>query len=161
MLAAVRGGSGANHGDHRGRAEWQLQLERGRRARERVWLEQRVPKFPPPISGPPDLGLTRVPAPSANLKSCWLQTEPAHTLPWLQGIPILIATGEASYHSTYDYCTSKFLTQVGVTNDWVYLPTVGIHGNGHMQMLEMNNLEIARFYERWLSERLSGSESPE
>jgi pimeloyl-ACP methyl ester carboxylesterase len=115
--------------------------------------------FTPPVSGPADLGLVRVPPPSSNLKSCWLQSEPVHTLPWLQGIPILIATGEASYHSTYDYCTSKFLTQAGVTNDWVYLPTVGIHGNGHMQMLEMNNLEIARFYERWLSGQLSGSES--
>jgi pimeloyl-ACP methyl ester carboxylesterase len=113
--------------------------------------------FTPPVTGPADLGLVRVPPPSSDLKSCWLQTDPAHTLPWLNGIPILIATGEASYHSTYDYCTSKFLTQAGVANQWVYLPTVGIHGNGHMQMLEMNNLDIARFYERWLSRRLSGS----
>ena len=110
--------------------------------------------FTPAISGAADLGLTRVPAPSTNLKSCWLQTQPAHTLPWLNGIPILIATGEASYHSTYDYCTSKFLTQAKVPNQWVYLPTVGIHGNGHMQMLEMNNLEIARFYEQWLTSKL-------
>jgi pimeloyl-ACP methyl ester carboxylesterase len=110
--------------------------------------------FTPAINGPADLGLTRVPAPSTDLKSCWLQTEPAHTLPWLNGIPILIATGEASYHSTYDYCTSKFLTQAKVPNQWVYLPTVGIHGNGHMQMLEMNNLEIARFYRRWLTSKL-------
>jgi pimeloyl-ACP methyl ester carboxylesterase len=110
--------------------------------------------FTPPVSGPADLGLTRVPPPTADLKSCWLQTEPAHTLPWLNGIPILIATGEASYHSTYDYCTSKFLTQAKVPNQWVYLPTVGIHGNGHMQMLEMNNLEIARFYEHWLTSKL-------
>lgn len=115
--------------------------------------------FTPPVTGPADLGLVRVPPSSSDLKSCWLQTEPAHTLPWLVGIPILIATGEASYHSTYDYCTSKFLTQAGVPNEWVYLPTVGIHGNGHMQMLEMNNLQIARFYERWLTGRLSGSQS--
>jgi hypothetical protein len=27
------------------------------------------------------------------------------------------------------------------------------------QLLEMNNLEIAKFYGRWLFERLSGSES--
>jgi pimeloyl-ACP methyl ester carboxylesterase len=113
--------------------------------------------FTPPVSGAADLGLVRVPPPNSSLKSCWLQTEPVHTLPWLQGIPILIATGEASYHATYDYCTSKFLTQAGVPNEWVYLPTVGIHGNGHMQMLEMNNLDIAGFYERWLTERLRGA----
>jgi pimeloyl-ACP methyl ester carboxylesterase len=112
--------------------------------------------FTPPVSGPADLGLVRVPPPSSNLKSCWLQSGAVHTLPWLVGIPILIATGEASYHSTYDYCTSRFLTQAGVPNDWVYLPTVGIHGNGHMQMLEMNNLRIADFYDHWLSEHLRG-----
>jgi len=111
--------------------------------------------FTPAVSAPADLGLTRIPAPSPDLKSCWLQTEPAHTLPWLNGIPILIATGEASYHATYDYCTSKFLTQAQVPNQWVYLPTVGIHGNGHMEMLEMNNLQIARFYEHWLTGKLA------
>jgi len=110
--------------------------------------------FTPSISGPADLGLTRVPPPDADHKSCWLQTERAHTLPWLNGIPILISTGEASYHATYDYCTSKFLTQAGVANDWVYLPTVGIHGNGHMQMLELNNLDIAAFYQEWLLSNL-------
>ena len=110
--------------------------------------------FTPAVSGPADLGLTRVPPPDADHKSCWLQTEPAHTLPWLNGIPILISTGEASYHATYDYCTSKFLTQAGVANDWVYLPTVGIHGNGHMQMLELNNLDIAAFYQEWLLSNL-------
>ena len=110
--------------------------------------------FTPAVTGPADLGLTKVPPPNASLKSCWLQSEPAHKLPWLNGIPILIATGEASYHATYDYCTSKFLTQAGVKNDWVYLPTVGLHGNGHMEMLEMNNLEIARFSERWLANSL-------
>jgi len=31
---------------------------------------------------------------------------------------------------------------------------VGIRGNGHMQMLEKNNLEIAAFYEKWLLKRI-------
>src|SRR5205085_11775246 len=110
--------------------------------------------FTPPVTDGSQLGLTRIPPPDADHKSCWLQSQPVHTLPWLNGIPILIATGEASYHATYDYCTSNFLSQAGVQNDWVYLPTVGIHGNGHMQMLELNNLEIARFYERWLLSKL-------
>ncbi len=111
--------------------------------------------FTPPVSSAADLGLTRVPPPDAQHKSCWLQSSnPVHTLPWLNGIPILIATGEASYHATYDYCTAKFLTQAGVKNEWVYLPMVGIHGNGHMEMLETNNLQIAAFYERWLTGKL-------
>jgi pimeloyl-ACP methyl ester carboxylesterase len=119
--------------------------------------------FTPPISSPADLALTQTPPPpagiegepAANLKDCWLQgSSPIHTLPWLNGIPILIQTGQASYHATYDYCTSAFLTQAGVKNTWVYLPTVGINGNAHMEMLEMNNLEIAAYDERWLSQVL-------
>jgi hypothetical protein len=31
---------------------------------------------------------------------------------------------------------------------------VKIYGNGHMQMLEMNNLQIAAFDEQWLSKAL-------
>jgi hypothetical protein len=41
-----------------------------------------------------------------------------------------------------------------VANDYVYLPTVGIHGNGHMEMLELSNLEIAAFYQHWLLSNL-------
>jgi pimeloyl-ACP methyl ester carboxylesterase len=80
---------------------------------------------------------------------CWLQAEPARLLPNLQGIPILIVVGEASYHAPYDHCTSRFLAQAGVKNDFVRLETVGIHGNGHMMMLEKNNHEIAAFLVSW------------
>jgi pimeloyl-ACP methyl ester carboxylesterase len=110
--------------------------------------------FTPAVSGPADLGLVSVPPPSSDFRNCWLQTEPAHKLPWLDGTPILIVTGEASYHATYDYCTSKFLTQAGVGHDFVPLQTVGIRGNGHMMMLEQNNLEIAEFVRQWLSGKL-------
>jgi pimeloyl-ACP methyl ester carboxylesterase len=110
--------------------------------------------FTPAVSGPADLGLVSVPPASSDLRNCWLQTEPAHKLPWLNGTPIIIIQGEASYHSTYDYCTSKFLTQAGVAHDFVPLNTVGIHGNGHMMMLEQNNLAIAEFLQKWLSDAL-------
>ena len=112
---------------------------------------------------PADLGLTKTPPPArgvqgqpaANLKSCWLQSgKSIHQPTGLKGTPILIQTGQASYHSTYDYCTSPFLDQAGVPNTYVYLPTVQINGNGHMQMLEMNNLDIAALDEKWLSKAL-------
>jgi pimeloyl-ACP methyl ester carboxylesterase len=107
--------------------------------------------FTPAITGPADLGLHSVPPPSSDLRNCWAQTEPAHKLPWLDGTPILIITGEASYHSTYDYCTSAFLTQAGVAHDFVPLASVGIHGNGHMMMLEQNNLAIAELMQKWVA----------
>jgi hypothetical protein len=45
---------------------------------------------------------------------------------------------------------SRYLTQAGVRNTWVNLGDVGIHGNGHMMMLEKNSLEIAAFLAGWL-----------
>jgi len=65
-------------------------------------------------------------------------------------MPILIVTAEASYHATYDNCTVKFFEQAGVHSTWIKLGDVGIHGNGHMLMLEKNNLEIADVMLRWL-----------
>lgn len=119
--------------------------------------------FNPPVSGPADLKLVKTPPPAggsqgqpaSDLKSCWLQSGPViHKPTGLDGIPILIQTGQASYHATYDYCTSQFLDQAGVRHSHVYLPNVHIYGNGHMEMLEMNNLQIAAFDEKWFSKVL-------
>jgi hypothetical protein len=41
-----------------------------------------------------------------------------------------------------------------VANTWVDLGTVGIHGNGHMMMLEKNELEIAAFMADWLQDNV-------
>ena len=78
-----------------------------------------------------------------------MQASPAHKLPRLAGIPILIVLSEASYHAPYDHCTAKWLDQAGVKNTFVRLADRGIHGNGHMMMLEKNNLEISAFLRRW------------
>ena len=43
---------------------------------------------------------------------------------------------------------------------WTKLADVGIHGNGHMMMLETNNLEIASVMSRWLDKVLSGAARP-
>ena len=83
----------------------------------------------------------------------YLQSEPAHTLPNLQNIPILILISEASYHATYDHCTSRYLKQAGVEHDFIRLPDEGIHGNGHMIMVEKNNHEVADFLIAWLNKK--------
>ena len=61
---------------------------------------------------------------------------------------------EASYHAPYDHCTSEYLTQAGVKNDFVRLTDLHIHGNGHMMMLEKNNLEIAAFLVDWAQKNI-------
>jgi len=59
-----------------------------------------------------------------------------------------------AYHAVYDHCTVKYLEQAGVQATWVKLGDVAIHGNGHMVMLEKNNLEIAEVMSRWLTKVL-------
>jgi pimeloyl-ACP methyl ester carboxylesterase len=86
-----------------------------------------------------------------DLMRCWRQKAPAHELTKLKGIPTAIFTSEASYHASYDHCTSAYLTQAGVRHDFIRLPDKGIHGNGHMMMLEKNNLEIAALIADWVN----------
>lgn len=111
--------------------------------------------FSPAASSPNELGMTQqAAADGPELVRCWMQGGAARQLPKLQGIPILIITSEASYHSPYDHCTSKFLAQAGVKHDYVRLPGVGIHGNGHMMMLEKNNMEIAALLHDWATKNI-------
>ena len=72
-------------------------------------------------------------------------------LPKLRAIPVAIVTAEASYHAVYDHCTAKYLTQAGVTNTFIRLEHEGIHGNGHMMMLELGSDAIAGVVQRWLA----------
>ncbi|MDE2476311.1 MAG: hypothetical protein KGO48_14760 [Alphaproteobacteria bacterium] len=89
-----------------------------------------------------------------GLARCWMQTAPARQLPNLAKMPMLIVNGEASFHAPFEHCTVKYLQQAGVRTDWIDLGRAGIHGNGHMMMLEKNNLEIAAVIDRWLTKAL-------
>ena len=123
---------------------------------DRPWGIARLPlHFSPPAMAASDLSIVQeAAADGPGLFKCWKQTEPARQLVNLARIPILLVTGEASFRSQYDHCTAKFLTQAGVKNDHVRLERVGIHGNGHMMMLERNNLAIAAYMEEWLRTKL-------
>ncbi|GAL30942.1 hypothetical protein JCM19239_1312 [Vibrio variabilis] len=89
-------------------------------------------------------------ADSKTLVRCWEQQEPARQLVNLKDIPVLFMVSESSYHAEYDHCTSNWLTQAGVNNDFLRLEQQGIHGNGHMLMLEKNNMEIVNLINSWL-----------
>ena len=117
----------------------------------RGWGVSRVPlTYAPAVAKPEELRPLRQDRPQGqDLVRCWLQPEPARQLPNLQQIPIVIVVSEASYHAPYDHCTSRYLEQAGVRHEFVRLPDVGIRGNGHMMMLEQNNLAIAAWLERW------------
>ena len=118
----------------------------------RRWGITDVPiSYSPAINDPSELAIERQQKPDGeNLVQCWLQRPPARQLTNLAKTPILILTAEASYHAPYDHCSVKFLEQAGVHPTFVRLSEAGIHGNGHMMMLEKNNADIAELIARWL-----------
>jgi pimeloyl-ACP methyl ester carboxylesterase len=119
----------------------------------RAWGVTAVPlSYLPQAATASDLAIVQQEKPDApDLSKCWMQKSPARQLPNLQKVPILILTAEASYHAPYDHCTVKYLEQAGVRSTWIKLGDIGIHGNGHMMMLEKNNMEIAGVMSRWLA----------
>jgi pimeloyl-ACP methyl ester carboxylesterase len=106
--------------------------------------------FDPPVTDPAQLAPVRDPPEGPDLIGCWRMSGTPHKLPHLAGVPIIIISSEAGYHAQYDQCTSHFLTQAGVTNDYVRLNHLGVHGNGHLMMMEKNNLKIAAVIDDWL-----------
>ncbi|KAF8897146.1 Alpha/Beta hydrolase protein [Infundibulicybe gibba] len=129
----------------------------------------------PPITAARPFGLTETPlvysppiASASDLKpmtvsstptfTCFRQQPPARKLVNLSKIPVLMVTSESSYHSIYDACTAGYLSQAGVSVEHIHLGDVGIHGNGHMMFMEMNNLEIAdQVVEKWIAKMKLGS----
>lgn len=107
--------------------------------------------YDPPVSSVDDLHpMLQKDADSPNTVRCWLQNSPVHALRNLSRVPILMLGSAASYHVPFDACTTAFLRQAGVTVDFIRLPDVGQHGNGHFVMLEKNSLESAKFLDGWI-----------
>jgi pimeloyl-ACP methyl ester carboxylesterase len=61
--------------------------------------------------------------------------------------PVLVVTGEADprHPREVDQATAEYLGA-----DFVWLPDVGIRGNGHMLMIERNSDEVALVISHWL-----------
>jgi pimeloyl-ACP methyl ester carboxylesterase len=120
----------------------------------RVWGPTAAPlTYAPPAASAAELAVVREEkADAPDVIRCWLQKAPARRLPNLQKMPVLIVTAEASYHATYDHCTVKYLELAGVHTTWMKLGELGIHGNGHMLMLEKNSLDIAAAIAGWLAQ---------
>jgi hypothetical protein len=54
----------------------------------------------------------------------------------------------------YDHCTVKYLNQAGAKAEWMPLDAKGIHGNGHMVMIEKNHLAIAKVIDDWVRKNI-------
>lgn len=111
----------------------------------RAWGLTDLPlTYDPPAASPADLTIElEAETDGPDVVRCWRQKSPARRLVSLARIPVILVTGEASYHATYDHCTAKYLRAAGVEVDFIRLEDREIHGNGHMLMLEKNSAEIA------------------
>jgi pimeloyl-ACP methyl ester carboxylesterase len=122
----------------------------------RPWGLAAVPlTYEPPVSDPAQLAFAQQDkADGPGLIKCWLQRAPARQLPTLQKAPMVVVNGEASFHAPYEHCTIKYLEQAGVHPTWLDLGRAGVHGNGHMMMLEKNSDQIAGLMADWLDKAL-------
>ena len=136
----------------KGGTDW---YERVGDARARPYGITRVPlHFEPALSGPADLTVVQADAAASPDKiRCWLQAEPARALPNLARVPAVIVTAEASFRATMDDCTAAFLAQAGAKPDRLVLAEHGLHGNGHMMMLEANSDAVADAIIGWITSR--------
>ncbi|KAF5662742.1 fusarubin cluster-esterase [Fusarium heterosporum] len=110
--------------------------------------------YDPPVTDPKAQLVQKVHPPRDNFSTeCILQAEDPNPrrLVNLQDIPILILTGDASFHMPYEHCTAAYYRQAGCSKtELIELGTVGIHGNGHMLFMEKNSDDIYAVVERWI-----------
>ena len=120
--------------------------------KQRAWGPTDIPiTYDPPIKDANELAIEREAKPDGpDLFQCWMQKAPVRQLVNLKDIPVMVMTAKASYHQVYDHCTVKYLSQAGVRTEYIRLQDKGIHGNGHMVMIEKNNLDVARVVDDWV-----------
>jgi len=111
--------------------------------------------YEPSVKDPSEIAVERQAEPDGpDLFACWMQKAPARQLVNLKSIPVMVMAAEASYHQVYDHCTAKYLSQAGVKTEYIRLQDKGINGNGHMVMIEKNNLDIAKLVDDWVQKNV-------
>jgi pimeloyl-ACP methyl ester carboxylesterase len=123
----------------------------------RPWGLTAIPiAYAPPVANASELAFEQQEKPDGpDLAKCWLQKAPARQLVNLEKIPVAVISGEASFYAPYAHCLIKYMEQAGVHPTWLNLGAMGIHGNGHMMMLEKNADQIADVMEKWVHKALS------
>jgi pimeloyl-ACP methyl ester carboxylesterase len=107
--------------------------------------------FDPPAASPGDLA--QAPAGESTL-----QAEPARKLRELAELPIAVVLAEASLFAPPAEATASFLEQAGCSVDRIVLAEHGVHGNGHLMMLERNSREVLEPILRWLDDAVGSGD---
>ena len=115
--------------------------------------------YEPAVSDPAEIKTTKVTPSEPGVQPYLLQAEPARKLKNLQGIPIVNVTAEASFAAPGNPGAVAFLKQAGCTAEELRLADHGVHGNGHMMMVEKNNREVLQPILDWLAKNVKGAPS--
>ena len=121
-----------------------------------VWGMSTVPvAYDPPVSDPSEIKTIEVPSPEEGVAPYKLQAEPARKLKNIQGIPIVIVTAEGSFASPGNPGGVAYFKQAGCQCEELRLTKLGIHGNGHMMMVEKNNTDVLKAITDWLDKNVN------
>ena len=125
-------------------------------AGQNVWGMSTIPvTYDPPVTDPSEIKTKSVAAPESGVNAYLLQEEPARKLKNLQNIPIVIVTAEASFASPGNPAAIAYFKQAGCKAEELRLANLGIHGNGHMMMLEKNNREVLKPILEWVEKNVN------
>jgi len=113
--------------------------------------------YEPPVTPQSPLSFVQQEKPERrDLARCWQQKEPARKLIAVGERPIMVLEAEASFYAGYNHCNVEYLRQAGVGVSFIKLADLGIHGNGHMMMLEKNSDQVAQVIADWLDTAVDG-----
>ena len=117
-----------------------------------VWGMSTIPvAYDPPVLNPSELKTVTVPSPEKGVADYKIQAEPPRRLLNLQGIPIAMVTSEGSFASPGNPGAVAFFKQAGCNAQELRLVDHGIHGNGHMMMVEKNNRQVLQPILDWIA----------
>ena len=120
-----------------------------------VWGMSTIPvAYDPPVSDPSELKTVTVTPTEQGIAPYKLQAEPARKLKNLKGIPIVVVTSEGSFASPGNPGAVAFFKQAGCTAEELRLVDHGIHGNGHMMMVEKNNAAVLEPIVAWIEKNV-------
>src|SRR5262245_6551520 len=118
---------------------------------QNIWGLSTIPvAYDPPAPAPDGIKTRAVTPDEAGVQPYRLQEEPARKLKNLQGIPIVVVTAEGSFASPGNPGAVAFLKQAGCRAEELRLADHGVHGNGHMMMVEKNNRQALQPIVDWI-----------
>jgi pimeloyl-ACP methyl ester carboxylesterase len=118
-------------------------------------------KYDPPITNVNQFRTYEAPPERPGEEPCIMQRDPVRKLVNWGNIPILNISGNGGYHRAGDACGPKWMNQAGAKVEFVRLEDVGMNGNGHQMMFELNSEQIIAFIDDWLRKNtLQGAPNP-